>query len=156
MRLRLQSVFSIWNHHKCLSQLFLLHLNNYAIWLLVYDYYKCFYSVVGGTDYRYQILTSIDLTSKIVLTQSVRHIEPMFLSLVQWWASIGDGGPALNPHWFNVLCLLWIIKHVTSLNQSMILRLTQFQDVLTEPVCEIGHGTQVHYKRGIPRMYFAK
>ena len=29
--------------------------------------------------------------------------------LVQCWASVADGGPALNQHWVNVLCMPGLI-----------------------------------------------
>ena len=33
---------------------------------------------------------------------AVNHIEPM---LVECWASVDEGAPAVNHHWFNVCCL---------------------------------------------------
>ena len=39
----------------------------------------------------------------IAITQQTRDIEPL---LVQCWASVVDGGPALNQQWLNVSCLL--------------------------------------------------
>ena len=53
-----QRVFSIWNNHKCLSQLFLIHLNTYV---MVYDHYKYFNSFGAGIFFIRQGLTSVDV-----------------------------------------------------------------------------------------------
>ena len=50
--------FSIWNQHKCLSQLFLLHLNTCVMGLQAS---AIFYSFGEGTNSTRQILTSIDV-----------------------------------------------------------------------------------------------
>ena len=39
----------------------------------------------------------------MLLSQQTLNIEPM---LVKCWASVGDGGPRFNQHWFTVFCLL--------------------------------------------------
>ena len=44
-----------------------------------------------------------------ITTQQTRHINPM---VVQCWASVVDGGPALDHHWVDVSCLLGIIYSI--------------------------------------------
>ena len=50
--------FSIWNHHKCLSYLFPLHLNTYVMGL---QSLWIFYFFSAGIDFRRQNLTSTDV-----------------------------------------------------------------------------------------------
>ena len=56
--MEIKGFFSIWNHHKCLSKLFPLHLKTYAVGL--WPFWIC-NSSSAGIDFRRQILTSIDV-----------------------------------------------------------------------------------------------
>ena len=51
----------------------------------------------------YHFATRTIFWSFALLTQQTRDLHPM---LFQCWASVEDGGPALEQHWVNVLCLL--------------------------------------------------
>ena len=51
-----QKVFSLWNHHKCLSWLFPLLFNTLMLW--VYGHYKYINSLSAGSVFRRQNLTS--------------------------------------------------------------------------------------------------
>ena len=67
---------SIWNHHKRLSQLFLIHLNTH-----VYGDYKYCYSYSAGIDFRRQILTTkVDPRAiRVKLLQSISREMSIWL-----------------------------------------------------------------------------
>ena len=73
----------IWNHHKHLSYIFLLHLNTYRLW--VCDYYKYINSVSAGTVLRRQnqVLTSQDgpRSQRINSTCNRRVIIPRIINV---------------------------------------------------------------------------
>ena len=49
-----------------------------------------------------KFLESMCLKTGLSTCQQTRYVEPM---VVQFWASVADGGPALNQHWVDVSCL---------------------------------------------------
>ena len=56
----------------------------------------------------------------LTAAQQTRGVEPV---LVLCWASVADGGPELDQHWFNVLCLLGVLT-----GHICVLHITWFED----------------------------
>ena len=69
--------FSIWNHHKCLSQLFLIHCIP-MVW--IYDHFKCLNSFSAWTVFIRQILTYEDgpRAEKIYLITMACDVEAIY------------------------------------------------------------------------------
>ena len=56
----------------------------------------------------------------LTAAQQTGGVEPV---LVLCWASVADGGPELDQHWFNVLCLLGVLT-----DHICVLHITWFED----------------------------